>query len=134
MARAAKKETSLTIEEKLAKALVPEDEQPYPVPENWCWIHLLDSFDNQTDSKRKIPQKEYLEQGGFAIVDQGQEIIGGYTNDENMLFTGELSVIVFGDHTRCIKYIDFPFVQGADGIKVIVPYKSYLPRALFFAL
>ena len=40
MARAAKKETLLTIEEKLAKALVPEEEQPYPVPENWCWVRL----------------------------------------------------------------------------------------------
>ena len=40
MARAAKKETPLTIEEKLAKALVPEEEQPYPVPENWCWVWL----------------------------------------------------------------------------------------------
>ncbi len=40
MARAAKKETSLTTEEKLAKALVPEEEQPYPVPENWCWVRL----------------------------------------------------------------------------------------------
>lgn len=42
MARAAKKETSLTTEEKLAKALVPEEEQPYPVPENWCWVRFHD--------------------------------------------------------------------------------------------
>ena len=40
MARTAKKETALTAEEKLAQALVPEEEQPYPVPENWCWVHL----------------------------------------------------------------------------------------------
>ncbi len=40
MARAAKKETPLTTEEKLAKALVPDEEQPYPVPENWCWVRL----------------------------------------------------------------------------------------------
>lgn len=39
MARTAKKETTLTPEEKLARALVPEAEQPYLVPENWCWVN-----------------------------------------------------------------------------------------------
>ena len=39
MARGQKKET-LTPEERLQAALVPEGEQPYKVPENWCWIHL----------------------------------------------------------------------------------------------
>ena len=37
MARTAKKETTLTAEERLAQALVPEAEQPYKLPENWCW-------------------------------------------------------------------------------------------------
>lgn len=52
MARAAKKETLLTTEEKLAKALVPEEEQPYPVPENWCWVRLgtvIESVNEKTD-------------------------------------------------------------------------------------
>ena len=40
MARGKKKESTLTPEEKLAQALVPEGEQPYKVPENWCWTTL----------------------------------------------------------------------------------------------
>lgn len=39
MARGKKKET-LTPEERLQAALVPASEQPYPVPENWCWTYL----------------------------------------------------------------------------------------------
>lgn len=39
MARGKKKE-ALTPEERLQAALVPESEQPYPVPENWCWTYL----------------------------------------------------------------------------------------------
>ena len=38
MARGKKKET-LTPEERLQAALVPESEQPYPVPGNWCWAY-----------------------------------------------------------------------------------------------
>ena len=134
MAKTAKKDNALTPEEKLESMLVPDIEQPYKIPKNWCWLNLLDSFSNRTDSKRKIQQKEYLPEGMFAIVDQGQELIGGYTNDKEMLFNGQLPIIVFGDHTRCIKYIDFPFAQGADGVKVLSPKKFYLSKAFYYAL
>lgn len=40
MARATKKEKVLTPEEMLQQALVPAEEQPYKVPENWCWVKL----------------------------------------------------------------------------------------------
>ena len=55
MARAAKKETPLTTEEKLAKALVPEEEQPYPVPENWCWVKLKHVAKNISDGSHNPP-------------------------------------------------------------------------------
>ena len=132
MAKAKKKET-LTPEERLQAVLVPDCEQPYKVPENWCWIHLLDSFENCTDSKKKIPQKEYLQDGKIAVVDQGQNLIGGYTNDREMIFAGNVPVIIFGDHTRCIKYIDFPFAQGADGIKVLKPKQFFNEKAFYYA-
>ncbi len=133
MARGKKKEV-LTLEERLQAALVPENEQPYRVPENWCWVHLLDSFVNNTDSKKKVLQKEYLEKGTLAVVDQGQELVGGYTNNEAMAYGGELPVVIFGDHTRCIKYVDFLFAQGADGIKVLKPKSFFELKAFYFAL
>ena len=40
MARGKKKEASLSPAERLQAALVPESEQPYKVPENWCWVTL----------------------------------------------------------------------------------------------
>jgi len=69
----------------------------------------------------KTQQRDYLSVGRFPIVDQGKELIGGYTNDETCLCHSELPVIVFGDHTRCFKYVDFPFGMGADGVKVLRP-------------
>lgn len=52
MARA-KKEAALTPEERLQAALVPDWEWPYKLPENWCWVKLVESLDNHTDSKKK---------------------------------------------------------------------------------
>lgn len=36
----AKKKNNLTLEEKLKNALVSEEEQPYPIPDNWVWTRL----------------------------------------------------------------------------------------------
>lgn len=133
MARA-KKETALTPEVRLQAALVPDWEWPYKLPENWCWVKLVESFDNHTDNKKKIKQKDYLVKGKLAVVDQGQELIGGYTNDVEKSYSGALPIVIFGDHTRCIKFVDFPFAQGADGVKVLRPKPFYLPKAFYYAL
>lgn len=133
MARA-KKEAALTPEVRLQAALVPDWEWPYKLPENWCWLKLVESFDNHTDSKKKIKQKDYLVKGKLAVVDQGQELIGGYTNDVEKSYSGALPIVIFGDHTRCIKFVDFPFAQGADGVKVLRPKPFYLPKAFYYAL
>jgi len=91
-------------------------------------------FNNETSSDRKIKQKMYLPEGRIAVVDQGQELVGGYTNNDNIAFTGELPVIIFGDHTRCVKYIDFPFAQGADGVKVLSPTSLVDPKFSYNSL
>lgn len=84
----------------------------------------------------KVKQKEYLADGKFPIIDQGQNLIGGYSNDEKQLINAELPVIVFGDHTKVKKYIDFPFVAGADGTKIIKPKKEFFsePKLFYYFL
>lgn len=129
-----KTQSQLTPEEKLQQALVPEAEQPYKIPDNWCWLHLLDSFINCTDSNKKIKQKEYLKEGILPIVDQGKDLIGGFTNNKEIAFKGDLPVIIFGDHTRCVKYVNFTFVQGADGVKVLKPHFFYNEKLFYYAL
>lgn len=129
-----KTQALLPPEEKLQQALVPTAEQPYKVPANWCWLHLLYSFINCTDSNKKIKQKEYLKEGILPIVDQGKDLIGGFTNNKELAFKGDLPVIIFGDHTRCVKYVDFNFVQGADGVKVLKPQIFYNEKLFYYAL
>ena len=59
MARTAKKEKALTPEEKLAQALVPDVEQPYRVPENWCWVYLSKLYEINEAQASKI--ENYLQ-------------------------------------------------------------------------
>jgi type I restriction enzyme S subunit len=63
----------------------------------------------------KLKTDEYRDEGVLPIVDQGQALICGYTDDLTRNFQGPLPVIVFGDHTRNVKFVDFDFAVGADG-------------------
>ncbi|MDD3875567.1 MAG: restriction endonuclease subunit S [Bacteroidales bacterium] len=76
-------------------------------------------FRDSTSNYTKVKKEDYKTTGKFPIVDQGQSFIGGYTDDEKIVVKENLPVIVFGDHTKAFKYIDFPFTIGADGVKVL---------------
>ena len=79
---------------------------------------FMDLFDDCTSQGTKIKTDEYLENGKYAIVDQGQNDIAGYTNIEDGVYEN-IPAIIFGDHTRAIKYINTPFFLGADGVKLL---------------
>ena len=68
------------------------------------------------------------------MVDQGRGFIGGYTTDLQAMHDSPLPVIVFGDHTRILKYIDFPFACGADGTQLLRPNTERMPISLFFSI
>ncbi|MCD8189609.1 MAG: restriction endonuclease subunit S [Clostridiales bacterium] len=81
---------------------------------------------------KKTKRKDYLEKGELPIIDQGQGLIGGYSSDLSKKISCELPVIVFGDHTKCVKFVSFPFGAGADGIKVLQPQNGILPKYLLY--
>ena len=72
------------------------------------------------DTKRgtKIQKEDYLPAGTFPIYDQGQEYVTGYWNNPEGLYEN-VPAIIFGDHTRILKYADQPFFLGADGVKLL---------------
>ena len=69
----------------------------------------------------------------FRAVQQGQCLIAGWTDDEAGLISTHLPVVVFGDHTRAFKYVDFPFVRGADGTQVLKPKAGIDPLFFYYA-
>lgn len=111
----------------------------------WYRDNLL-SFDNSATVARKaveevsylvqptmkIKSNNYLRKGKYPIIDQGQEYIGGYTNEDGAFPHAEY--IVFGDHTCVVKYVNFPFVQGANGVKVIRAKNEVIPKYLYYCM
>ena len=74
-----KKKTALTIEERLQQALVPAEEQPYEVPENWVWVRLGDVNKYISKSVNPIsePDKIFELYSVPSMVDNYPEIIAG---------------------------------------------------------
>src|SRR2546422_10275736 len=67
----------------------------------------------------KLPSSSYLRAGKYAIIDQSQEFICGWTDNAEAVISESLPLIVFGDHTCALKFVQQPFAQGADGIKIL---------------
>ena len=82
----------------------------------------------------KIPSSEYLPKGLFPIVSQEEGLISGYWDNEADVFRHNKPVVIFGDHTRIIKYVDFDFVLGADGVKILLPVEGLSAKFLSYYL
>jgi type I restriction enzyme, S subunit len=102
---------------------------------NMNWLPFDKVITDSTSNYYKIKKEDYLNEGFYKIIDQGQTFLGGYTNNKDLITDDNIPVIVFGDHTRILKYIDFPFAIGADGVKVLRINKEIAePRYIYYFL
>ena len=81
------------------------------------WV-ALEKVVKTITAPSKLKSQSYCTTGKLPIIDQGIEFIAGYT-DEDIVPVAKGEYIVFGDHSEHIKYVNFSFVQGADGIKIL---------------
>lgn len=102
-------------------SVISDIEIPYTIPNSWEWLRLPDSYYPIPVSGNQLLSSDIKTAGNFPVIDQGQRFVAGYTDDENLLIRIPGPVIVFGDHTTARKYIDFDFVAGADGVKILRP-------------
>lgn len=100
---------------------------PATNPMGWPIASFANTFDDTTAGNEKLQSSQFLEAGKIAVVDQGQSQIAGYSDDVSIAYQGKLPVIVFGDHTRIFKFIDHPFILGADGVRVLTPKQKVNP-------
>ena len=102
------------------------------VPEGWE-RNSVASLIGKTQRTKQVPTKEYLTKGSFPVIDQGRKFIAGYTNDRECLVNVSVPYIVFGAHTRVLKYIPFNFAKGADGTQLIMSNNlNRMPQCLFY--
>ena len=99
---------------------IENDEKPFDIPDSWQWGRLSEIIYGVGSKSNQILAKEVKKIGKYPAISQGQQFIDGYTDLPDKLIY-DVPLIMFGDHTRNVKYIDFPFVISADGTKFLKP-------------
>lgn len=101
------------------------------VPEGWKKVTVGDVI-GKVARPHQIMASDYLPEGDIPVIDQSRDFIAGFTNDKDSIVDINQPIIVFGDHTRILKYITFPFAKGADGTQLIVSNNVNMPQSLLY--
>lgn len=101
--------------------------------EGWKYMKFSDCID-KVPKQQQVKSKYYKSFGKYPIVSQEKELISGYWDDESIIFKHIKPVIIFGDHTKEIKFIDFDFVVGADGTQILCTKENIDAKFFYYAL
>lgn len=126
----------------LQKAFNPlkdNTKENYKLPQGWEKFNFDNIFYSPSSKNYQLNTKDYLEKGCIPIIDQSKKFIIGYSNNYEKVFkinNCNNSCIIFGDHTRVLKFIDFDFIVGADGVKILLnkDIERFNTKFLFFQL
>jgi len=104
-----------------------------PIHPDWPIKRFGDVTSTITPPK-KIQKADFQQVGQYPVIDQSQVAVAGRTDDASALVDASVGLVIFGDHTCAVKYVEEPFAQGADGIKIIKAVDGLLPKFVYFYL
>lgn len=102
-------------------------------------LYPLIEFEKTTDLIKskvvKLKTNQFKQSGKTPIISQEADFISGYTDlDIQPILKEDLPLIIFGDHSQTKKFVDFQFIVGADGVKLIKPNENFNPKFYFYFL
>ena len=101
----------------------------------WEIKRFEEVFQRLNGKLHQVPASEYNEHGLHPVIDQGQHFIVAFSNRTDKLFKCPADgVIVFGDHTRTVKYVTMDFLIGADGTQLLATQGSNVTQFFFYQL
>jgi type I restriction enzyme S subunit len=127
-------QTSTLIEKKKAikQGVMQELLKP---KEGWVTKKFDEVFEKIPAKNYQINSTKYKDSGEFPVIDQGKSKIIAYSDEALKVFNcPSKGLIVFGDHTRIFKYIDFNFIVGADGTQLLSTKNGFDTTLLYYIL
>jgi type I restriction enzyme M protein len=116
-----------------ARAVLDHYRPHIPIHPDWP-MEVFEEVTTTITPPSKIQAGDFSEIGRYPIIDQSQNAIAGWTDDESTLVDGTSGLVIFGDHTCAVKFIAEHFAQGADGIKIIKAGARLEPKFIYFYL
>lgn len=103
--------------------------------DSWARTPFSEVLVRLNAKRHQIQASEYQAVGDLPVIDQGQRLVVGYSNQVEKRFSCPRGgVIVFGDHTCITKYVDFDFVVGADGTQLLAAHPGHSARFIAYQL
>lgn len=116
-----------------ARAVLDNYRPHIPIHPEWP-TEQFSSVTSTITPPKKIQKADFKQLGRYPVIDQSQVAVAGRTDDEDALVDASGGLVIFGDHTCAVKFVDKPFAQGADGIKIIKAGERLLPKFVYFFL
>lgn len=108
------------------------DEYEFELPDNWRLAHLESITKNIPSKKYQILESQVLADGRFPVISQLKAYSIGFSNEADKVYHHDRPVIIFGDHTSEVKFVEFDFVVGADGVKIFEPIDDIIVGKFLF--
>lgn len=108
------------------------DEYEFELPDNWRLAHLESITKNIPSQKYQILESQVLADGRFPVISQSKAYSIGFSNEADKVYHHDRPVIIFGDHTSEVKFVEFDFVVGADGVKIFEPIDDIIVGKFLF--
>ncbi len=102
--------------------------------ESWFVVPFEQTLIRPNVKYEKLKGLEIKPTGQIPVIDQGERFICGYTDDPANEYPGPLPVVIFGDHTRRFKFVNFKFSVGADGTQLLHPCEALMPKFFYYYL
>jgi type I restriction enzyme S subunit len=112
-------------------AMVLSKELKRDIPKGWK-VERIESLLINTQRTERILTSDYHSDGEIPIIDQSKEYIAGYTDNVETVIKNENGAVVFGDHTRIVKYVNFDFARGADGTQIVQTNMDIVPTIYLY--
>jgi type I restriction enzyme S subunit len=101
------------------------------IPVGWGNAEIGDILDKSPPSTKVLSQ-DILDAGEIPVIDQGQSYICGFTNEVSALIEPKKPHIIFGDHTRVVKLVNFNYARGADGTQILSSSDNRIPSYVMY--
>ena len=111
--------------------MVYSPELKLEIPEGWGVESVGNLLDKVTKAE-KIENNSIEFVGRIPVIDQSQKYIAGFTNNKNSLIQPQNGHVIFGDHTRVVKFINFDYARGADGTQVLISNNENISNILLY--
>lgn len=110
------------------------EEYELHLPDNWT-LSTIEGISKSISTKKfQIKQTQVQKMGKYPVISQSNEYVIGYSDEKSKLFNNKKTVVVFGDHTTNVKYVDFDFIVGADGLKIFEPLDVVDSKYMYYCL